>query len=252
MNILIIEDEEPLATDLFKTILAITPTAEIKAIIPSVEEGIEYLKQAPQLDLIFADIQLGDGLSFEIFEQTKNTIPIIFCTAYNQYALQAFDTMGIDYIIKPFSKENVAKAIEKFDLLKQRVVLPDFRDIIDTLKNNIMPAEMPSVIVYQGEKIIPVSGNDIALFYIRDNTVFAYTFQKEELQVNQTLEILEKKFETFFYRANRQFLINRKSVKSASQHLHRKIEISLTLGFGEPIIVGKEKVTDFLEWLSRN
>lgn len=251
MKILIIEDERPLAEDLRKAILSVQPDAVITAIIPSVEEGIEYLMQPHETDLIFSDIQLGDGLSFDIFKQIENKVPVVFCTAFNHYMLEAFDTMGIDYILKPFSRDAVVKAIQKFKLLTQPQAIPDFSRLINSLAANMPPITMPSVIIHQGEKIIPISGNDIALFYIRNDSVLAYTFDKKQWPVNQKLEILEKKFIPFFYRANRQFLVNRKAVKSASQHFHRKIQVLLNIDFSDTIIVGKERVTDFLDWLSR-
>ncbi|MCD9576229.1 LytR/AlgR family response regulator transcription factor [Flavobacterium soyae] len=247
MKIIIIEDEKPLAEDLSRTILSIMPEAVIKAVIPSVEEGIEYLSKSPDIDLIFSDIKLGDGLSFDIFKEVDNKVPVIFCTAFNQYTLEAFDSMGIDYIIKPFSNEAVAKALQKFKLLQPKASL-DFAKIISTFKTQ----SMPSVIVYQGERIIPISGNNIALFYIQDNVVIAYTFDKKTWVLGPKLDILEQKFFPFFYRANRQFLINRKAVNSASQYFHRKIILTLNIDFPEKILVGKEKVTDFLEWLSQN
>lgn len=251
MKILIIEDEKPLAEYLSASIQKVAPESQVLAIIPSVEEGLEYLMQTPEIDLIFSDIQLGDGTSFEIFEQVNNKVPVVFCTAFDQYTLKAFDSMGIHYILKPFSMEDVAKAIEKFRLLQPSPTpIPDFTSIIQHIREQATPVSMPSVIMYQGDQIIPVSGNDVALFYIRNNAVYAHTIQGKEWAVNQKMDALEQKFQPFFYRANRQFLVNRKAINSASQHFHRKIALSLTIDFPETILVGKEKVTDFLKWLS--
>lgn len=251
MRILIIEDEKITAKDLSKTILSVEPDAEIVEILHSVEDALVFFKQNQNIDLIFSDIQLGDGLSFAIFTQIDNKIPVVFCTAYNDYTLQAFDVMGIDYIIKPFSKDTVTKAINKFRLLRQSEPVPDFNRLLHNLTTHFQPSIMPSIIIHQGEKIIPVSGNDIAFFYIQKKDVFAYTFQKKEWKVSDNLEALEQKFSPFFYRSNRQFLVNRKAIISASQYFHRKMVLTMNVEFTEKILVGKEKVTDFLEWLSR-
>lgn len=251
MNILIIEDERPLAEDLARIIVSLGEEMVIKAILTSVEDGIEYLSRSNTIDLIFSDIQLGDGLSFEIFKHNSNRIPVIFCTAFNHYSLEAFETMGIDYILKPFSEEKIAKAIDKYRALKEQFVkTPDFGNLLNVIRSNIQPLTMPSVIMHQGDKIIPISGHDIAFFYVRNLSVYAYTMGAEELVVNHKLDVLEQKLFPFFYRANRQFLVNRKAVKSATQHFHRKIVLSLNVEFSDTILVGKEKVTDFLEWLA--
>ena len=252
MKIVIIEDEKLTARNLSKTITTIEPDAEIVAILPSVEEAIDFLKDRKDIDLIFSDIQLGDGLSFDIFKKTNNQTPIIFCTAFNEYALDAFKTVGIDYLLKPFSKVTVGKALEKFQQLKTRLATPenDVSKMLNLLKNQLNPNKTPSVIIQQGDKIIPLDGAKIALFYIEDDYVFAYTFDQKAHLLSQKLDVLEKTFAPTFFRANRQFLINRKAVKDASHGFNRKIIVNLTLPFKEQIVVGKLKITAFIEWLS--
>ncbi|UUF12489.1 MULTISPECIES: LytR/AlgR family response regulator transcription factor [Flavobacterium] len=251
MNIVIIEDERPLAKDLAKTIAEVIPDALICAQLPSVEEAIEFFKTEHKIDVIFSDIQLGDGLSFDIFAAINNKVPIIFCTAFNNYMLEAFETMGIDYIIKPVNKDSITKALKKYTLLTgaDNQVL-DFKKLLSGLSESLKPLAMPSVILHQGEKIIPLSGKEIAFFLIENLMVYAFSFEGRKWPVNQNLDTLEKKFAPFFYRANRQYLINRKAVKSAAHYPNRKIRITLNSDFPDAILVGKEKVTDFLEWLS--
>ncbi len=254
MKIIIIEDEKPTARDLARTISNLDVGAEILETLYSVEEAINYLSSNKNIDLIFSDIQLGDGLSFEIFETVKNTTPIIFCTAYNEYALNAFNAAGIDYLLKPFSKATVARAIEKYQNLKTKFseTNPDYSNVLNIIKQQLQPTKMPSVLVHQGDKIIPVEGNEVAYFYIENSIVFAYTFQQKSISVNQQLDKLEELFSTSFFRANRQFLINRKAIKEASHHFNRKIQVHLTVPCKEQIMVGKLKVTSFLLWLSQN
>jgi two-component system, LytTR family, response regulator LytT len=254
MKIAIIEDEKLTAKDLARTITGIEPDAEIVAILPSVELAVEFLSKNKSLDLIFSDIELGDGLSFEIFEKVQNQTPVIFCTAYNEYALQAFKTVGIDYLLKPFSKNTVSKALEKYHSLKERLAPPqqDISGLMNLFRNQLSPSKLPSVIMQQGDKIIPLDGDKIALFYIEDDYVFAHTFEQKSHILSQKLDVLEKTFYPSFFRANRQFLINRKAVKDASHSFNRKIEVNLLFPFKEQIIVGKLKVTAFLDWLANN
>ncbi len=251
MKIVIIEDEKLTANDLAKTIKGVEPDIEVAAILASVEEAIAYLRKAQDIDLIFSDIELGDGLSFQVFEQLGTKIPVIFCTAYDKYSLEAFKTIGIDYVLKPFSKASIEKTLAKYQNLKEKLSPPseNYNDMLNTLKNQLFQ-KMPSVIIHQGDKIIPISGADIALFFVEDDYTFAYTFDQKKLLVNQTLETIEKTFGGTFFRANRQFLVSRKAVKDASHSFNRKIQVNLTIPFKEQILVGKLKITTFLEWLA--
>jgi DNA-binding LytR/AlgR family response regulator len=254
MKIVIIEDEKLTARDLAKTINVVEPDFEIAALLHSVEDAIDFFKTKPEIDLIFSDIELGDGLSFEIFEKQRITTPIIFCTAYNQYALEAFKTVGIDYLLKPFSKHSVGKAIEKFYLLKGKA-LPqesDYTNLMNLIKKQLNPNQNPSVIIQQADKIIPLDAGKIALFYIADDGVFAYTFDKTKHLLSHKLDVLEQQFSPSFFRANRQFLVNRKAVKDASHYFNRKIVVNLHIPFHEQIVVGKLKVTAFVDWLANN
>lgn len=254
MNIVIIEDEKLTAQDLQKTILSILPNAHIVAIISSVEEGLDFFSVPTPIDLIFSDIQLGDGLSFELFEKAQIQIPIIFCTAYDEYALKAFAAFGVDYILKPFSSESVRKAIDKLDALTLRSKNKeniDYNPIFEAIKQQLAPKTNTSILVYKGDKIIPTDISQIAFFHIENETVYAVTFDQTKLSTHYKLDILEQKFYPQFFRCNRQFLVNRKAIKEASQHFHRKLQVHLTLPFTDAILVGKEKVTAFLDWLQQ-
>lgn len=252
MKVVIIEDERLTAKDLAKTITSIEPDIEIVALLSSVEEAIDYLGKEQSIDLIFSDIELGDGLSFEIFEKLNTKIPVIFCTAYDKYSLEAFKTVGIDYILKPFSKTSVEKTLAKYENLKRQLSPPteNYANVLATLKNQLFQ-KTPSVIIHHGDKIIPVSGADIALFYVEDDYTFAYTFDQKKHIINQNLESLEKSFSPTFFRANRQYLVNRKAVKDAAHSFNRKMLVNLTIPFKEQILVGKLKTTAFLDWLTQ-
>jgi DNA-binding LytR/AlgR family response regulator len=253
MKIVIIEDERLTAKDLANSIRSVEPDAEILPLLFSIEEAISFFKQKPDVDLIFSDIELGDGLSFDIFKTIELQAPVIFCTAYEKYTLDAFKTLGIDYILKPFTKSSIEKAIIKYKTLKDKFVKPTqvFDELLFALKNNHNKT-VHSLIVQQGEKIIPINANDIALFYYEDNYSFAYTFSQKKIHINYKMEALEKMFFPIFFRANRQYLVNRKTVKDASHYFSRKVVVNLNIPYPGQIIVGKLKTTAFFNWLAGN
>ena len=252
MRILIIEDEKWTAKDLSDTLQKVEPTVEIVALLHSVEEALTFFKQGDlRIDLIFSDIELGDGLSFDIFKKIENNVPVIFCTAYQQYSLEAFNTMGIDYILKPFNEASIAKTLKKYQAFKKGFSSsPAQYETLLSLLTSDLNKSVPSIIIHQNDRIIPIKGSEIALFYIKEASVFAYTFTKQEHRINKKLDVLEKQFFPHFFRANRQFLVNRKAVQDASQYFNRKLLVNLNLSFPEKIIVGKLKASDFIKWMS--
>src|SRR3989339_1559742 len=166
MKIVIIEDEKFTAEDLAKTIISVTPDAEIAAFIYSVRDAISYFKKNAAPDLIFSDIQLGDGLSFKIFKSVDIAAPVIFCTAYDEYALNAFKTNGIDYILKPFSQKTIASTISKYKELKANFSKNSVNiDKIFEVFENQKKQTLSSVLVYVKDKILPVNIENIAVFY---------------------------------------------------------------------------------------
>jgi two-component system, LytTR family, response regulator LytT len=252
MKIVIIEDEKLTAKDLAKTIQSIEHNADIIATLATVEDAIVFFNTKPTIDLIFSDIELGDGISFDIFENVDIKTPIIFCTAFNDYALQAFDTWGIDYVLKPFSAKAIEKALQKFKAIAKIDTnsSTNLKELFSNISKQLQPTKLPNIIVHQAEKIIPLAGDSIALFYIDNGIVKALNFQNKPIATNYNLEELEAKFSPIFFRANRQFLINRTAVKEASQHFNRKLLVHLNLNFAEQILIGKEKTSSFLEWMA--
>ena len=157
LNVVIIEDEKLTALDLASTLKKIDADIEVKAILSSVEEALAYFQTNTSFDLVFSDIQLPDGLSFDIFKKIRLSVPVIFCTAYDQYALKAFDANGIDYLLKPFNKDTISKAIDKYRLLKGKVQgQPDMYEKFMNLVEQKSIRQASSIIVYQGDKIIPL------------------------------------------------------------------------------------------------
>jgi two-component system, LytTR family, response regulator LytT len=247
MKIVIIEDERLTAKDLATTIRSVEPDAEILPFLYSVEEAIFFLEQKPTIDLIFADIQLGDGLSFDIFKKIKNQVPVIFCTAYDQYSLEAFKNAGIDYILKPFSKLSVEQTLVKYKNLKD---IFSASAPITAAAFHSAGSQTSSVIIQQGDKIIPIHIGQIALFFTKNNLTFAFTFEQAKYMVHENLDLLEEKYALKFFRCNRQFLVNRKVVKDASRYFNRKLLVNLIIPFNEQILVSKLKAGQFISWLA--
>lgn len=253
MEIVIIEDEILTAEDLEDVITKVTPQAKIMAILHSVKEAIHYFQNNPMPQLIFSDIQLGDGLCFDIFSKINITSPIIFCTAFDEYAIKAFNYNSIHYVLKPFNPQIIKEAIDKYHTLKQTLANQSnmIQKLIEDLgldKKGIQKSE--SLLVYYQNKVIPVKLSDIALFYIKNDLTYLYTFNQKTFIVNKTLDELLQLDNFRFYRANRQFIINRDIVKEVSHHQARKVSLGLNIPFSESITISKEKITDFFEWLS--
>lgn len=251
MNIVIIEDEQLTADDLAENIVSLDPEAQIAAKLYSVHDAISWFKKNEHPDLIFSDIQLGDGLCFEIFKSLPITSPVIFCTAFDEYALTAFKANGIDYILKPFDRETIANAFSKYKELKRRFAGNQFENILELFEQR-KSQKKGSILVYQKDKILPVRIDDIALFYIENEITYLLTFDQKIFITNKILDELEKIAGSDFYRANRQYLIQRKAIKEAAQYFARSLSVTLTVPFKETIKVNKVKVTDFLLWLSTN
>jgi two-component system, LytTR family, response regulator LytT len=254
MNIVIIEDEPLTSDDLARTILKLTPEAKIVAKLYSVEEAIAWFKKNEHPDLIFSDIQLGDGLCFDFFKSQPVTSPVVFCTAYDEFALTAFKANGIDYILKPFDDDAVANAIAKYKELERRFSSGNntqFQSMLELFENRERQKKS-TILVYHKDKILPVRMDDIALFYLENEITYLITFDQKSFTINKPLDELEKMAGNDFYRANRQHLINIKAIKEASQYFARTLSVTLTIPFKETIKVNKVKVPDFLNWLSGN
>lgn len=254
MDIVIIEDEKITAYELTQTIMDLEPDAKIVAILSSVKTALAYFQRNVFPDLIFSDVQLGDGLSFEIFKAIKISAPVIFCTAYDEYALDAFKTNGIDYILKPSTSQTIADALVKYRNLRQTFSDGEnkYKAVLEALINRDAP-KSASILVYQKEKILPIRLENIALFYIADEMTHLLTFDAKTYVVNKNLEELEQLSGNNFFRVNRQYLINRKAVVDASRYFLRKLSVNISVSYNkEKILVSKEKIPQFLAWLERS
>ncbi|WP_442588651.1 LytR/AlgR family response regulator transcription factor [Pedobacter sp. AW31-3R] len=252
MNIVIIEDESVVAEDLEINLRKLINEPVEITHITSVKAGKAYFTANEIPDLIFSDIQLGDGLSFEIFLSQPMTSPVIFCTAYDEYAMDAFKANGIDYILKPFTTKTLNLALQKYMHLKKIFSadqLPQF-DALLTMLVNKSSGKASSVLVYHMDKIIPVNMDDIAMFYLEHETTHLLTFSGKTFYPNKNLDELERLSGSTFFRVNRQKLICRKAIIDVSSFFSRKLSLNLTFPFAEKILVSKVKVPQFLKWLA--
>ncbi len=254
MKIVIIEDERLTAEDLASTITELRSDYEIVKILSSIKEAKTYFSQHIDFNLIFSDIHLGDGLSFEIFKSIPLKVPVIFYTAYDNYAIDAFKANGIDYVLKPANKKIILEAIEKFERLTTPVteLNPVMTELLEIFKTKSSNNNNKSILVHVKDKIIPIKLEEIAVFFIRNEVTSILDFTGKVYSIDETLEEIELFNLPAFFRANRQFIINRRVVKDASQYFARKLVLNLTIPFTEQIIISKEKTPLFLAWLKNN
>ena len=250
MNILIVEDEIKSARSLINLIADIRPSAKIAAQLQSISSVVKFLSEEKEPDLIFMDIQLSDGLCFEIFKAVKVHCPVVFCTAFDDYALEAFRANAIDYVLKPFSRENIVTAFEKVDEFKnffQQNTQPNLDDLLAKITE---PGGKKSFLVFKHNKYFTVPTENIAFFYVKYESSLIMSFDRQEYPVSQSLEQIQNSLpEKQFFRLNRQYLINFKAVKEVEHYFARKLLVNLVVPAPEKLLVSKEKVTSFLHWL---
>ena len=250
MNILIIEDETKAARELEKLLQEVNPAINILGKIDSVVNACKWLANNEHPDVIFSDIQLADGLFFDIYQQIEIKSPVVFCTAFDMYMMDAFETNAISYLLKPLSKEKVKKALVKLESLKLAFAPEKSRMEMNRLMQQLKQPYKKALLVSQGDKIIPIKVNDISCFYVEKLIVVITTFSKEEYLLSATLDEVEKMVDpAFFFRANRQFIIHRNAITSAERHFARKLVVKLNFPTKESIIISKARGQEFLEWL---
>ncbi len=253
MKILIIEDEPQIAEVLKDIIVKINTEAEIVALLGSIEKSVQFLsvaKNAP--DIIFMDIQLADGLSFEIFSHVEVRCPVVFCTAYDQYTLQAFKSNGIEYILKPIKEEDIRAAFEKIAKLKQSFSLEN--DILSVIRKAFPEKKeyRTSILVQYKGSYIPIAVDSIAFFFLNNEIVYGYCFDNKKYSVFKSMEEIESTLDpNQFYRINRQILLNRTAIKEIQSYINRKVLVKTDLSAPEPLVVSRLKVSTFLRWIEQ-
>ena len=248
MNVIIIEDEQLAVRNLqsiFKEIGSIT----IIAVLESIVDTVEWFELNEDPDLVFMDIHLADGSAFEIFKLVDINCPVIFTTAYDAYALQAFKVNSIDYLLKPIDATAVKKALNKFkSMTKGNVSSDELKKILSIIKPNI-DYKTHFLVNIKGDKLIPLIISDIAYIYIDLNIVKAVTYDQKTFVMQYTIDELSALLNPKdFYKANRQFIISRKAIKDVDLWFNSRLSINLKPTAPEKILVSKARITDFKLW----
>jgi len=248
MNILIIEDERPAANRLRQLVLELLPNAEIFGHLDSITSAVKWLESNVFPDLIFCDIQLADGQSFEIFERVKISSPIIFTTAFDQYAIKAFKLNSVDYLLKPIDPKELAQAIQKFQRqqVKPAFDLNQIRDLLSPQANN----HKSRFLVKFGEKIQSVETFDISIFYSEEKVTFLQTKEGRRYILDYTLDQLEGMLDPKkFFRLNRKYIASFTSIAEIHTYSNSRLKIRLANCEDKDVLVSREKVGEFKNWL---
>lgn len=255
MNILIIEDEAKTAKELKIMIEQLDKNLSVVNVIASVKAAIQWLKTSPPPQLIFSDIQLSDGLSFDIFHAVQSPCPVVFCTAFDHYAIQAFDVNGIDYLLKPIDENKLARSLDKYRQLRRQLAnnTAAVTDQLEALLAQLRAKDYKAnLLVFKNEKIIPVPVKDIAFIHSAGGVVKAYTKSNQAYFIQEVLDEMEPQLDPRrFFRANRQFIVNRDAVLMAEHYFNRRLILKLSIEVPEQIIISKVKSPELLNWLTR-
>ena len=251
MTILIIEDEEPAYRRLQKMLKEAEPSATLLDQIVSVSSAVKWFKQNDAPDLIISDIQLSDGISFEIFKQVDIKCPIIFTTAYDQYAIEAFKVNSIDYLLKPVKKEELEKAVTKFKALSPANASPAID--INKLLQSLQPAGSDykkRFVVRYGEHIKTIDIEEVVYFYTEDKATFLCTKDARRFVVDFNLDTLDSILDPkIFFRINRQYIISIHSIAEMFAYSKSRVLIKLSPASKHETIVSTERSADFKHWL---
>jgi DNA-binding LytR/AlgR family response regulator len=252
MKVLIIEDEPLAAERLRNLIRTLHAEIELVATLDSVQRSVVWLSQNT-VDLIFMDIQLADGLSFEIFEKIEIKTPVIFTTAYNEYALKAFKVNSIDYILKPIDKEELTAAYKKYQTLTQQPVAPaKMLESIGYAMQMLTKKYKERFVIKVGEHLKSLEVKEILFFFSLEKTTFAQTKDGRKHILDFTLDQLEGLLDpTHYFKINRKYIVSMSSIQDMINHTNSRIRLVLKTSDDADVIVARERVQEFKEWLDR-
>lgn len=248
LNTVIIEDERPAQESLIATLSSIADDVHVTARLSSVRESIEFLSLGPAVDLIFSDVQLGDGLSFEIFNQGNVRTPVIFITGYDEFMMNAFEYNGIDYLLKPVDKEDLRKALVKYRMLEKHFTN---HHSLNSLMQYLGDHRKKRMLVKKGMENISLRLDDIVLFYTENKIVYVIDRWGKKYLADRNLGELEEELnETIFFRANRQYIVNINFIRGFKAYEKVKLLVDLTLPeLNHCVIVSQEMAPQFREWM---
>ena len=250
MKVLIIEDEQATAKRLEKLLHEIGPEIQILDTLDSIESAVKWYKSNSQPDLVFQDIHLADGSCFEIFKEVRVDSPVIFITAYDQYAIDAFKVNSIDYLLKPLKKEQLAESLKKFKRIFSTKASPgiDYSKLAEQIKKQ---SQQQRFVVRYGQKIKAVEVGDIAYFFTDSGNNFFRTFKNNTYPVDFSLDKLEEMLDKGkFYRINRQFIINIDAINEMYTYSKSRVKIELDPPCEIDTIASTERSSDFKKWLA--
>jgi two-component system LytT family response regulator len=250
MKALIIEDEKPAARHLVSVLKEIG-NIEVIDIKDSIKTSVHWFETNEQPDLVFMDIHIADGTAFKIFEDVEISCPIIFTTAYDEYAIKAFKVNSIDYLLKPITKEAVEKSLAKMNTLTSKSGAQlDIQQLINSLKQE-KTYKTHFLVAVKGNKMIPLLTRESACFYIDSGKVVAKTFDEKTFNLDFNLDELASKLNPEeFFRANRQFIISKNAVKDVDLWFNNRLSINLKVAVPEKILVSRTRITEFREWFA--
>ena len=255
MKVVIVEDEIVAAQSLSRLIGEVRSDFEIVAVLQTVGESADWFSQHPAPDLVFMDIHLADGSSFAIFDRARIECPIIFTTAYNEYALEAFEVNGIDYLLKPINRGRLAQAIEKFEHLSRRDA-KDNNELISNLVATLHEKQnrgKTHFLIPHRDRLIPLAVEDIACFVAEFKVARVITFGGQSYSLDYSLEELTKHLDPEqFFRVNRQYIVSHKAISDLSVWFAGKLSVNLSVPTQEKIIVSKARVSEFKTWYTRD
>jgi len=253
MRVLIIEDEAPAFRRLEKILLEIDPDTQILEVLDSVEDTVKWLNNHASPDLILMDIQISDGISFQIFEEVEVKCPVIFTTAFDEYLLKAFRVNSIDYLLKPIKKEELSDALTKYQNLKSAFSGQpvDIASILNQI--NLSEAVYKSrFLVKQGDKMLAIRTEDIVCFQSKHGIVHIHTKVEKTYLSDFTLDELGEQLNPkSFYRANRQFIVNADYITTVHKHFKGKLLVEMSHFSQDQILISTEKATSFKRWLDQ-
>lgn len=250
MNVIIIEDEKPSARRLQRMLEKYDVT--VNEMLHSVEESIDWFQKNKHPDLIFLDIQLSDGLSFEIFDQIEIKSAIIFITAFDEYALQAFKLNSIDYLLKPIDEEELEAAVSKYQSMKSQPqnIQIDFDDIKELLSNPVEREYKKRFTTKIGQHLKMINIDEIECFYSENKGTYAHTIEGRNFLLDTTLEKLEMELSPkIFFRISRKYYININAIRDIISYTNSRLQLKLNNYKEHDVIVARERVKDFKLWL---
>ena len=251
MKAIIIEDERPAAEKLQKAIQKADPSIEVVAVTNSVHSSVEWLQQNPQPDLLFMDIELGDGLSFKIFDEVNITSPVIFCTAYDEYWQEAFEHNSIDYLLKPVRQDKLETALNKYDKLKQHFAA-SLQQLQQWCRHPGENGYKKRFLVKRGTDYISIKTSDIAYFYAAHKLVCMVDNKNQKFILDQSLAEIEKQLDpSQFYRVNRKYFVQQNAIKKIKTYPKSKLQLELEPAINDEIIISQENVAAFKQWMGQ-